>query len=91
MQPDDEFAPGHVLDRVAGMCPFPVQDRGDCLRAVVEQHVVRAEIPVDQERGPVAGAVAARTVANIGLAYDHRLINGRDAAAFLNALKEDLR
>jgi 2-oxoglutarate dehydrogenase E2 component (dihydrolipoamide succinyltransferase) len=37
-----------------------------------------------------AGAVAARTVANIGLAYDHRLINGRDAAAFLNALKEDL-
>lgn len=37
-----------------------------------------------------AGAVASRTVANIGLAYDHRLINGRDAAAFLNALKEDL-
>ena len=37
-----------------------------------------------------AGAVTARTVANIGLAYDHRLINGRDAAAFLNALKEDL-
>lgn len=37
-----------------------------------------------------AGTVAARTVANIGLAYDHRLINGRDAAAFLNALKEDL-
>ena len=36
------------------------------------------------------GAVTARTVANIGLAYDHRLINGRDAAAFLNALKEDL-
>ncbi len=38
-----------------------------------------------------AGAVASRTVANIGLAYDHRLINGRDAAAFLNALKEDLQ
>jgi 2-oxoglutarate dehydrogenase E2 component (dihydrolipoamide succinyltransferase) len=37
-----------------------------------------------------AGVVASRTVANIGLAYDHRLINGRDAAAFLNALKEDL-
>jgi 2-oxoglutarate dehydrogenase E2 component (dihydrolipoamide succinyltransferase) len=37
-----------------------------------------------------AGAVVSRTVANIGLAYDHRLINGRDAAAFLNALKEDL-
>jgi 2-oxoglutarate dehydrogenase E2 component (dihydrolipoamide succinyltransferase) len=36
------------------------------------------------------GAITARTVATIGLAYDHRLINGRDAAAFLNALKEDL-
>jgi 2-oxoglutarate dehydrogenase E2 component (dihydrolipoamide succinyltransferase) len=36
------------------------------------------------------GVVASRTVASIGLAYDHRLINGRDAAAFLTALKEDL-
>lgn len=27
------------------------------------------------------------TLADIGLAYDHRLINGRDAALFLNALK----
>ncbi|MFF4773508.1 2-oxo acid dehydrogenase subunit E2 [Microtetraspora fusca] len=35
-----------------------------------------------------AGAVVSRTVANIGLAYDHRLINGRDAALFLRALKE---
>ncbi|WP_067132745.1 2-oxo acid dehydrogenase subunit E2 [Microtetraspora malaysiensis] len=35
-----------------------------------------------------AGAVVSRTVTNIGLAYDHRLINGRDAALFLRALKE---
>ncbi|GII85374.1 dihydrolipoamide acetyltransferase component of pyruvate dehydrogenase complex [Sphaerisporangium siamense] len=28
------------------------------------------------------------TLADIGLAYDHRLINGRDAALFLNALKD---
>ncbi|TQS17988.1 2-oxo acid dehydrogenase subunit E2 [Microbispora hainanensis] len=27
------------------------------------------------------------TLADIGLAYDHRLINGRDAALFLNALR----
>ncbi|WP_431898636.1 2-oxo acid dehydrogenase subunit E2 [Nonomuraea sp. bgisy101] len=27
------------------------------------------------------------TVADIGLAYDHRLINGRDAALFMNALR----
>ncbi|WP_405395600.1 2-oxo acid dehydrogenase subunit E2 [Microbispora hainanensis] len=27
------------------------------------------------------------TLADVGLAYDHRLINGRDAALFLNALK----
>ncbi|GAA4199739.1 2-oxo acid dehydrogenase subunit E2 [Streptosporangium oxazolinicum] len=36
------------------------------------------------------GTVAARTVANIGLAYDHRLINGRDAALFLAALRMEL-
>jgi 2-oxoglutarate dehydrogenase E2 component (dihydrolipoamide succinyltransferase) len=29
-----------------------------------------------------------RTVAVVGLAYDHRLINGRDAVLFLQALKE---
>ncbi|MGJ6960824.1 2-oxo acid dehydrogenase subunit E2 [Streptosporangium sp. G11] len=37
------------------------------------------------------GAVTARTVANIGLAYDHRLINGRDAAIFLAALRMELQ
>ncbi len=37
------------------------------------------------------GAVTSRTVAVIGLAYDHRLINGRDAALFLGALREELR
>ena len=31
-----------------------------------------------------------RTVAAIGLAYDHRLINGRDVVLFLQALKETL-
>ncbi|GAA4582013.1 2-oxo acid dehydrogenase subunit E2 [Planotetraspora phitsanulokensis] len=33
------------------------------------------------------GEVVTRTVVNIGMAYDHRLINGRDAALFLRALK----
>jgi 2-oxoglutarate dehydrogenase E2 component (dihydrolipoamide succinyltransferase) len=37
------------------------------------------------------GQVTTRTVASIGLAYDHRVINGRDAALFLDALKETLR
>ncbi|AWS48274.1 hypothetical protein DKM19_08875 [Streptosporangium sp. 'caverna'] len=37
------------------------------------------------------GAVTARTVANIGLAYDHRLINGRDASRFLAALRIELK
>ncbi|GAA2853818.1 hypothetical protein GCM10010517_11700 [Streptosporangium fragile] len=37
------------------------------------------------------GAVTTRTVATIGLAYDHRLVNGRDAALFLKALREELR
>ncbi|MEU0569103.1 2-oxo acid dehydrogenase subunit E2 [Nonomuraea sp. NPDC005983] len=31
-----------------------------------------------------------RTVAVVGVAYDHRLINGRDAVLFLQALKESL-
>ncbi len=37
------------------------------------------------------GTVTSRTVANIGLAYDHRLINGRDAALFLAALRTELQ
>lgn len=37
------------------------------------------------------GAVTSRTVAHIGLAYDHRVINGRDAALFLDALKNALK
>jgi len=37
------------------------------------------------------GTVTMRTVANIGLAYDHRLINGRDAALFLAALRTELQ
>jgi 2-oxoglutarate dehydrogenase E2 component (dihydrolipoamide succinyltransferase) len=37
------------------------------------------------------GAVTTRTVANIGLAYDQRLINGRDASRFLTALRIELK
>jgi 2-oxoglutarate dehydrogenase E2 component (dihydrolipoamide succinyltransferase) len=37
------------------------------------------------------GAVTTRTIANIGLAYDHRLINGRDASRFLTALRAALK
>ncbi|MFD5896981.1 2-oxo acid dehydrogenase subunit E2 [Streptomyces sp. NPDC060366] len=33
------------------------------------------------------GAVTARTVVNVGLAYDHRLLNGRDAVLFLQRVK----
>ncbi|GAA0355542.1 2-oxo acid dehydrogenase subunit E2 [Microbispora corallina] len=35
-----------------------------------------------------SGEVVSRTYANIGLAYDHRLVNGRDAALYLRALKD---
>ncbi|MFW6692984.1 2-oxo acid dehydrogenase subunit E2 [Streptomyces sp. MAR4 CNX-425] len=34
--------------------------------------------------------VRARTVANLGVAYDHRLLNGRDALLFLQRLKAQL-
>ncbi|GGL22253.1 2-oxo acid dehydrogenase subunit E2 [Planomonospora parontospora] len=36
------------------------------------------------------GSVTVRTVADIGLAYDHRLVNGRDAALFLAALRREI-
>ena len=36
------------------------------------------------------GEVVSRTFATIGLAYDHRVLNGRDAVLFLQALKEGL-
>jgi 2-oxoglutarate dehydrogenase E2 component (dihydrolipoamide succinyltransferase) len=38
----------------------------------------------------VNGEVSSRTIAQIGLAYDHRAINGREAAAFLTAVGEAL-
>lgn len=34
------------------------------------------------------GGVSARDVVNLGLAYDHRYVNGRDAVLFLQALRE---
>jgi 2-oxoglutarate dehydrogenase E2 component (dihydrolipoamide succinyltransferase) len=37
-----------------------------------------------------AGAVASRRYFHLGVAYDHRLINGRSAAKFLQAVKRDL-
>ncbi|MER7542581.1 2-oxo acid dehydrogenase subunit E2 [Spirillospora sp. NPDC127506] len=36
------------------------------------------------------GEVAARTAVTLGLAYDHRLVNGRDALEFLHALRTAL-
>jgi 2-oxoglutarate dehydrogenase E2 component (dihydrolipoamide succinyltransferase) len=36
------------------------------------------------------GAVVERTVVHLGLAYDHRVVNGRDAAEFLAAVREGL-
>jgi 2-oxoglutarate dehydrogenase E2 component (dihydrolipoamide succinyltransferase) len=45
----------------------------------------RAEPVVDED-----GAIVVRTMARIGLAYDHRVVNGREAAEFLNALKQEL-
>ncbi|MGC4880036.1 2-oxo acid dehydrogenase subunit E2 [Micromonospora sp. DT43] len=40
--------------------------------------------------GSEPGSVAFRTVVDIGLAYDHRVVNGRDAVLFLQALKAQL-
>jgi 2-oxoglutarate dehydrogenase E2 component (dihydrolipoamide succinyltransferase) len=37
------------------------------------------------------GTVVQRTVATLGLAYDHRLVTGRDALRFLSALRDALK
>jgi 2-oxoglutarate dehydrogenase E2 component (dihydrolipoamide succinyltransferase) len=37
------------------------------------------------------GAVAQRTVVQLGLSYDHRILNGRDAVAFLRDLSDLLQ
>jgi len=36
------------------------------------------------------GSVRIRNYVNVGLAYDHRVINGRDAVLFLDAIKHDI-
>lgn len=45
----------------------------------------RPEVVLDDE-----GRAGTRTTANIGLAYDHRFVNGGQAVAFLEAVKESL-
>jgi 2-oxoglutarate dehydrogenase E2 component (dihydrolipoamide succinyltransferase) len=45
----------------------------------------RPELVLDAE-----GGVSARTVADLGLAYDHRFVNGGEAVSFLEAVKETL-
>ncbi|MEU4545888.1 2-oxo acid dehydrogenase subunit E2 [Nonomuraea dietziae] len=47
---------------------------------------VRTELELDGDGAPVA-----RQVVNLGVAYDHRVLNGRDAVAFLVAARELLR
>jgi 2-oxoglutarate dehydrogenase E2 component (dihydrolipoamide succinyltransferase) len=54
--------------------------------------VCAVSLPAAQRELDLAddGAVTARTVVQLGLAYDHRVINGREAVRFLTALRERL-
>lgn len=45
----------------------------------------RTELGLDDE-----GTVVPRTVTDIGLAYDHRFVNGRDAVLFLQRIRQAL-
>lgn len=45
----------------------------------------RTEVGLDEE-----GTVVSRTVTDIGLAYDHRFVNGRDAVLFLQRIRQAL-
>ncbi|MGI5241708.1 2-oxo acid dehydrogenase subunit E2 [Dactylosporangium sp. CA-139066] len=52
--------------------------------------VCAVSLPATQRELDLAddGTVTARTVVQLGLAYDHRVINGREAVLFLAALRE---
>jgi 2-oxoglutarate dehydrogenase E2 component (dihydrolipoamide succinyltransferase) len=50
----------------------------------------RPELVPGTDDGAGTGGVRIALVAHIGLAYDHRVMNGRDAVLFLRALKESL-
>ncbi|MFG3417755.1 2-oxo acid dehydrogenase subunit E2 [Micromonospora sp. NPDC048063] len=58
-------------------------DLGDLADAVVEVH---REVVLD-----VGGAVRERMTADLGPAYDHRLVNGAQAGAYLAALSAALQ
>jgi len=45
----------------------------------------RPELSLDED-----GSVVSTTICNLGLAYDHRFVNGRDATLFLRQVKENL-
>jgi pyruvate/2-oxoglutarate/acetoin dehydrogenase E1 component/pyruvate/2-oxoglutarate dehydrogenase complex dihydrolipoamide acyltransferase (E2) component len=47
--------------------------------------------PLTGARVDADGHVVATSTVNVGLAYDHRLVNGREATAFLNALAAALQ
>ncbi|MDN3358465.1 2-oxo acid dehydrogenase subunit E2 [Actinomadura sp. DC4] len=68
--------PGVVL-----AIPFVFPGQTCCLALASAQ----SEVALDDD-----GRVTARTVANLGLAYDHRFVNGGQAVAFLEAVKESL-
>lgn len=55
---------------------FPGQACMVCLCATQEEVYLASD-----------GVIATRHYVNVGLAYDHRLVNGRDAALFLQELK----
>ncbi|MFD0343199.1 2-oxo acid dehydrogenase subunit E2 [Streptomyces sp. NPDC127117] len=50
----------------------------------------RPELVPGADSGTDTGGARIALVAHIGLAYDHRVINGRDAVLFLRAIKESL-
>jgi 2-oxoglutarate dehydrogenase E2 component (dihydrolipoamide succinyltransferase) len=46
--------------------------------------------PLPEVRPAAAGGFAVREIVHLGVAFDHRIVNGRDAALFLTALRETL-
>ncbi|MGW1408872.1 2-oxo acid dehydrogenase subunit E2 [Streptomyces sp. NPDC002403] len=51
---------------------------------------IRPELVPGADSGADTGGARIALVAHVGLAYDHRVLNGRDAVLFLRAVKESL-
>jgi 2-oxoglutarate dehydrogenase E2 component (dihydrolipoamide succinyltransferase) len=52
--------------------------------------VVKRPVVLSDGRGDEGDTIAIRSIIYLALSYDHRLVDGADAARFLNTIKQRL-